>query len=643
MSEKQQLILVVDDDPSGRYASSRILRRAGYEVIEADCGNEALRIAASDHPDLVLLDVMLPDISGLEVSGRIKSAPETASIAILQMSASAVDDHSRITALESGADAYITSPAEPGVLVATVRSLLRAHRAERALAESARDWEATFDSIGDGVALLDSEGIVRRCNTSLARMLGMARDAIPGRHIEAFIPPPAGSARAQSLGESRRSLECVRDGRILYITVDPVIESGAVCGGVAIVADITERRRLEQRLQQSQKLESIGMLAGGVAHDFNNLLMGILGNTSLALDSQPLSAKTRRALEDVVRASERAADLTRQLLAYAGKGRFVVDQVDVSRLVHEIAPLIQSSIPRKVQLMLNVAVGLPAIEADRVQIEQVIMNLIINAAEAMDGEAGTVTVTTGARTVSPAEAGEFICDEPVAGSFVFLRVHDTGKGMDEETMSRIFDPFFSTKFLGRGLGLSATLGIIRGHKGAIRVTSALGKGTTFEVLLPAGATQRSAEGSGSEPIAANCGTILAVDDEETIRRLMKAALERYGYEVLLAENGSEAISIFANNADRISLVVLDLVMPVMSGEEVLAHLLTMRPEIPVLVSSGQDTWEGLRKLGPAGVAGYLQKPYRAEALVRRVGEILSGAAAASASGGRGPEAQNECG
>jgi DNA-binding response OmpR family regulator/nitrogen-specific signal transduction histidine kinase len=632
MPRRHNYILVVDDDDSGRYASSRALRRAGYEVIEAATGAEALRLVAADRPDLVVLDVRLPDINGLEVSSRIKSTPDTANTLVLQMSASSIDDQARVAALDSGADGYIVAPAEPSVLVATVRALLRLQSAEQAVAEAARDWQTTFDAIRDGVALLDPDGAVRRSNAALPLLLGLEPEWIPGRLLDELIPPaPQMPGTAEALATLRRSTqERTLDDRTFGITIDPMADDDTgLRGGVVIVTDITERCEIERGLRHSQKLESIGLLAGGVAHDFNNLLMGILGNASLALDDVPQGGAAWKALTDVMRASERAADLTRQLLAYAGKGRFVVEPVDLSALVQELVPLIHSSIPRKARLILNLAPGLPPTQADKGQIEQVVMNLLINAAEALEDGSGTVTVTSAACPARDVEQSQFLTDHELRGDYIRLTVEDTGVGMDEETRSRIFDPFFSTKFLGRGLGLSATLGIVRGHKGAIRVTSTPGNGTTFEVLFPASAPAQVKQRDQDVRSGHGEGTILVVDDEETIRKLMKVVLQRKGYEVLAAENGAEALTIFSRNASRISLIVLDLVMPVMSGEEVLPHLLAMRPGVKVIVSSGQDSTEGLRKLGEPRVAGYLQKPYRADALASKVQEVLSGVSAAT--------------
>ena len=622
---ERQRILIVDDNEAGRYAVGRVLRQAGYDIVEAGTGGEALSRVTADRPDLVILDVRLPDINGVEVSGQIKAKPETASIPVLQMSASAVDSGSRVAALESGADGYISSPVEPAVLVATVRALLRIRVAEQALQQSVLEWQTTFDAIRDGVVLLDAQGTIRRSNESLATLLQLDPPGLAGRRLDDLIPPAAEQAPLAEVlsGRQRASVERTLDERIFGITVDPMTDAAQqLCGGVAIVTDLTERKHVERRLWHAQKMESIGLLAGGVAHDFNNLLMGILGNASLALELLRPQHKARRAMQDVVRASERAADLTRQLLAYAGKGRFVVEHVDVNELIRDLVPLIQTSVPRKATLILDLASDLPGIEADKAQIEQVVMNLIINAAESIQDEAGKVTVATRVRHIEPAEGAQFLAEQEIGGNYLSLEVSDTGSGMDEETRQRIFDPFFSTKFLGRGLGLSAALGIVRGHKGAVRVTSTPGEGTTFEVLLPAGAAVKSVPAVGKPKPARGQGTILVVDDEEIIRRLMKETLERNGYAVLLAENGAEALGAFSRNANEISLVILDLVMPVMSGEEVLPHLFIMRPGVRVVVSSGQDVEQGMKKLGDPRVAGYLQKPYTPDRLLESVAEAM---------------------
>jgi len=631
--QRRQRILVVDDNEAGRYAAGRILRQAGFEITEAGTGGDALKRVAEDRPDLVLLDMRLPDMAGVEVCRRIKASPDMRSTLVLQMSASALDDGSRVSALEGGADGYIASPVEAAVLAATVRSLLRIRTAEQALQEAGLEWQATFDAIRDGVALLDIHGVVQRSNAALPELLGLERRAIAGQNLDGLIPPAEGDPRVLELLENlhRTNANRAMGERSFSITIDPMEDSaGKLRGGVAIVTDITDRQRMDQQLQHSQKLESIGLLAGGVAHDFNNLLVGILGNASLALDSLENKETTRRLLLDVVRAGERAAELTRQMLAYAGKGRISAGPVDLSTLIRDLAPLIQASIPRNVRLTLDLKRGLPAIEADKTQIEKLAMNLIINAGEATEDSAGRVMVTTANRYVGEEELGAFLTEHKTGGNYVALEVRDTGSGMDQETLKRIFDPFFSTKFLGRGLGLSAALGIIRGHKGALKVTSAPAQGTVFEVLFPASTDAPVQPRPGPREdvaITPGRGAILVVDDEEIVRNMMQPALTGAGYEVLLAENGAEALSVFSRNASRISLVLLDLAMPVMSGEEALPHLLAVKPGLLVIVCSGHGEKECRLKMKEPGVAGFLQKPFTSASLTAKVQAVLGMATA----------------
>lgn len=381
--------------------------------------------------------------------------------------------------------------------------------------------------------------------------------------------------------------------------------------------DITEQKRLEEeaaniqkRMLQTQKLESLGVLAGGVAHDFNNLLTGILGNASLAQEMLPVESPLQSPIRDVVRAGERAADLTRQLLAYSGKGRFIVEPINLSRLSEEISGLVLLSIPRTVQLRMVLPENLPAVEADAGQLQQLIMNLVINGAEAVGEAPGTVTLTTGTQTVTEADVRTiFAADNVKPGNFVFLEVQDTGSGMDEATRAQIFDPFFTTKLTGRGLGLAAALGIVRGHGGFLKVYSELGRGSTFRVLLPVlkGEEAASVRQLGSRALSGS-GTILVVDDEELIRKMAKNTLEHYGYRVLSAENGAKAVDLFKAGDDKIDLVLLDMTMPVMSGEETLRRLKELRPGVAVLLSSGFNESEAVRRFAGRRLAGFVQKP-----------------------------------
>ena len=393
--------------------------------------------------------------------------------------------------------------------------------------------------------------------------------------------------------------------------------------------DIDDRKRIEEQLRHTAKLESLGVLAGGIAHDFNNLLTGILGNASQALEIfQPRNAADKAVLENIVGASERAAHLTRQMLAYSGRGNFLIRDVDLSDLVRGISVLVQSSIPKTVHLRLELRDRLPCIQVDPGQMQQVVMNLIINGAEAIPETAdGVVTVTTQTQTVDEEYARNFdMAYSLQPGLYVALEVHDNGSGMTAETQRKIFDPFFTTKFHGRGLGLSAVQGIVRGHKGALRVYSEPGHGTTFKILFPAsGATAPETVAEQKQAHRSHrTGTVLVIDDEELVRKTITAVLERGGYSVVTAHDGQAGVDVFREMPDRVELVILDLTMPTMNGEETMRHLRALRPHIPVILSSGYNQVEATRKFVGKGLASFLQKPFTVSQLMNAVEGALDG-------------------
>ena len=396
--------------------------------------------------------------------------------------------------------------------------------------------------------------------------------------------------------------------------------NGEVVEWLGAASDITERKHAEARLREAQKLESLGLLAGGVAHDFNNLLVGVIGNASLAQELLPPDHAAAELLDGVIRTGQQAAHLTRQMLAYSGKGKFVVEALSLSALIPEMVGLVRPSISKKIALHLDLDDDLPPVEADRGQLQQVFMNLALNAAEAIGSHDGLITIKTGVQQVD--DKYTRLHPEAAAltpGRYVCLEVRDTGCGMDDATKARIFDPFFSTKFTGRGLGLAAVAGILRGHKGAISVATAPGKGSCFTVLFPAAA--RAAEerpAAAGLAAAKGSGTILVVDDEKLVRDMVRRALERYGYTVLLADGGPSAIDLLKRHPSDIALVVLDLSMPRMSGEEALPELRRIRPEIKVLVSSGYSESETMTLFKGQRVSGFIQKPYTGAVLAEKV-------------------------
>jgi two-component system, cell cycle sensor histidine kinase and response regulator CckA len=422
------------------------------------------------------------------------------------------------------------------------------------------------------------------------------------------------------------------DGRCLDVLMNATLLAAphsGILGCVIVMVDITERKRLEKKLFEKQKLESIGLLAGGIAHDFNNLLVGILGNASLAQEIVTEESSAAQPLEAIVKCSQAAAHLTRQMLAYSGKGQFVVEPVDMASVVQQTVRLLQSSIPGRVAMHLEMPRNLPPVEADASQMQQVVMNLILNGAEAIGDQSGVLQVRIGTRSLDRRLIEEELEDAAIEpGKYVFLEVRDSGCGMDETTKARIFDPFFTTKFTGRGLGLAAVAGIVRGHNGAIQVTSTPGDGSRFVVYFPAsGEVERAAPVTPRRTvqIQRGAGTVLVVDDEDVVQQTAKLALERRGYEVLLATSGKAAIELLKAQPGRVSLVLLDSTMPGMSGQDTLEELLEIAPGLQVLVSSGYPEAEVMELFRGKQVSGFVQKPYTPVMLANKVKACLSAA------------------
>jgi PAS domain S-box-containing protein len=373
-----------------------------------------------------------------------------------------------------------------------------------------------------------------------------------------------------------------------------------------------------------QKLESIGVLAGGIAHDFNNLLHVVLGNADIAMRQLPPGTAARESLDEVIRATLRAADLTRQLLAYSGKGAFVIRHLDLSSEVREMATLLRTAISKQATLAWELAPDLPAVSADPTQIRQIVMNLITNASDSLREDGGTITLRTGVTTSEELKGNRFgesrpgESKEPAPGLYVYLEIADSGSGMTPDTLNRIFDPFFSTKFSGRGLGLAAVMGIVRAHQGFIRIRTEPGLGTSFRILLPpvAGLARKEEETASIRSGWQGSGTILIVDDEEGVREVAERMLQDIGFSTLTAPDGREAIDILERTNGEITGMLLDLSMPRMGGQETLQRLRSTHPDMPVVMMSGYTEQVVAEQLGQSlQSTGFLQKPFVAEDLV----------------------------
>jgi PAS domain S-box-containing protein len=634
----RSVILLADDNADMREYLKRLLAPF-YEVHSLTNGARALEWTRDRTPDLVLTDVMMPELDGFGLLQALRADPRTRAVPVILLSARAGEE-AKVEGLGSGADDYLIKPFSARELLARVATHIQLAEVRRRAAAAVRESDLRFRRLFErnifAVAFANFQGAIVDANDAFLALVGYSRDDLATGliHWDRMTPPEYHEADLRAERELRQRGTCTpyekeylrKDGTRVAVLIGTALlrepgESQETF--VAFCLDLTERKKIEAQLRQTQKLESLGVLAGGVAHDFNNLLVGILGNASLALESTSPANPNRLLLEDVVSASQRAADLTRQLLAYAGKGRFIVEVIDLSGLIREIASLIQASIPKHVQLRLDLSEKLPAIEADSTQVQQLVMNLIINGAEAMGDQNGTVLVSTGVQEVDEYYLHSVNSGHEIApGKYVFLEVQDTGSGMNEETIAKIFDPFFTTKFMGRGLGLAAALGIIRGHRGAIKVYSQPGKGSAFKVLFPAREQEVPSAGTVSQfRDVTGTGVVMVVDDEEVVRRTVKTALQRYGYSVLVAENGQDAIDLYREVHERLSAVVLDMTMPVMGGEEALRHLKDIDASVPVILSSGFNEVEAIRRFTGKGLAGFIQKPYTARSLAAKLKDV----------------------
>jgi PAS domain S-box-containing protein len=552
-----------------------------------------------------------------------------------------------------------------------------------------RRYQELFELAPDAYVVTSLSGIITEANQSACRLFGIESRFIPGKALAAYIAPED-RARFRALLHERRTRETrtapfrlrTRRGERLYaeLTYSVVQNSEAEAQGFRwLIRDVTDQERLarEIRLLNSelehrvaertadlraaqqltedlfhreqaarhaaeaseaqsrhvQKLESIGVLAGGIAHDFNNLLHVVLGNADIALSRLPSRSPAREPLEEVVRATIRAADLTRQMLAYSGKGAFVIRHLDLSREVRELATLLRTAISKQATLVWELASDLPAVNADATQVRQIVMNLITNASDALRDTEGTITLRTGIaqpEELNDTGTGLSVPEQDslrdAAARYVFLEVSDTGAGMTPDTLHRIFDPFFSTKFAGRGLGLAAVMGIVRSHQGLIRIRTEPGRGTSFRVLFPAEPVPVGDPDISAVPRSDwhGNGTVLVVEDEEGVREVAERMLQDFGFETLSARDGREALEAIARAGDTVTAVLLDLSMPRMGGQEAFRRLRQTHPDLPVILMSGYTAEAVATQLKEPGASTttFLQKPFLAEDLLGALRRVM---------------------
>jgi signal transduction histidine kinase/response regulator of citrate/malate metabolism len=656
-------VLIVDDQPSGRKLLAAMLAPEGLEVQTAASGKEALAMVADQPPDLILLDFLMPDMDGCQVTGTIKSRPATRSIPIIMVTSSD-DQHARIRGLRAGAEEFLTRPLDRLELCTRVRNLLR-------LKTYGKDWSERAPAPGgadESARLILARTLQRRTRelreieVRIAYAFRVARmgvwefdlptkrlawsEALPALFNVAEHEVPASLEGLLSMvhPDDRHLVEDALalvgregtgfefefralwpDGSAHWMASQARVlcdESDRPTRLLGLTMDVGARKSLEVQFRQSQKMEAVGHLAGGVAHDFNNLVTIILGYTGLVVQSMTSDDPRRADLNEVTNAGQRAAVLARQLLAFSRTQTPQPTTIDLNAVVGGVHKMLGRLLAEDITLTLALARNVGAVRADRGQIEQVLMNLMLNARDAMPLGGRLVVETANADIETSIPQDSTI----PAGSYVLLSVRDSGIGMNEETKARVFEPFFSTKAEGRGtgLGLSTALGIVRQSGGYLRVTSELGQGSTFSVYLPRISADRTPEPvvADGPALAVGTETLLIVEDDEAVRGLMRTTLERAGYNILEAASGRRAEALFEKRGGLVDLLVTDVVLPGASGPTLFRRLTQTRPGLRVLYVSGHadDAVVAHDHVDPD--VELLHKPFTADALARKVRDVL---------------------
>ncbi len=627
-------ILIVDDDPGMSETIGDVLERKGHVVQVAARGRAGLDIVAASSIEAAIVDIGLPDMSGIDVLRSARRLAPNVEVILITGHASL---GTAIQAIHDLAFAYLIKPFEMSHLLATIEQALRKQRLTQALLESEERYRLVTEHITDAVFLLDTDGRLVWSNPRGLEITGYDDEELRGRSpLSLFSPEGAATLQASMAetwtGEHRPrffEIEVVhRDGRAVLAEVQltGVLKDGRPVARLMVLRDITERRKLEGQLRQAQKMEAVGRLAGGVAHDFNNLLTVIGGRCHLVLGTLAAEHPLRRDVELIRGASERAAQLTHQLLAFSRRQVLEPKVLDLNAVATGIEPLLRRMIGEDIQVTITPGRELGRTKADPGQIEQVILNLAVNARDAMP-QGGRLTIET-ANAAVPA-AGAVGASGPAPGpGFVVLTVGDTGHGMSAETQAQIFEPFFTTKDPGKGtgLGLSTVYGIVQQSGGQIAVQSEVGRGTTFHIYLPrvdAGEVSKQASPSEAPVTPRGTETVLVVEDDEALRHLAREVLTVLGYTVLEAGHPTEAIRIAQGYGHTIHLLVTDVVMPEMNGRRLAETLAAARPGLRVLYMSGYTAGtvgaDGILEAG----AHFLQKPFTPLGLGRKVREALT--------------------
>jgi two-component system cell cycle sensor histidine kinase/response regulator CckA len=579
--------------------------------------DEALTDLEIDESDVVLLDLNLEDSSGYETFYRVQQAASKAAILVLSGSD---DEELAIRTVREGAQDYLVKGSFDGrLLLRSIRYAIERKRSEEALRQSQATVRAIFENSLDGIVIFEGTGLCLEANSAAATLVGVPREELIGCRLCDFCDRGFEEVWVElSQSQSGRGQFWIYLKNGSRKMVDYCFKANILPGQhLAMLRDITEQQDLEEQLRQSQKMEAVGRLAGGVAHDFNNIL-GIISGHAELLQLNAMGQAERNRADRIVTATEKAASLTRQLLAFGRKQVMSLKLLDLSTIMEGVSSMVDCAMSAEVQVSIQASKNLGLVRADQSQLEQVIMNLTANAREAMP-EGGTLTITIDAYTSSK--------DQPdlPPGDYVRLAVSDTGMGMTEEVLAQIFEPFYTTKKMGHGLGLSTVYGIVKQSGGYVTAQSAPQQGSTFSIFLPvvcaADVSSAPTQHRMALPVPGN-ETVLLVDNEEDLRSASCEYLESCGYRVLIAGDGKEAAEISDKYDGAISLLISDIVMPKLNGRGLVEHMRRTRPETSVLMISGYGDDAVMRHGIPLDPSCFLQKPFTFQALGAKIRSIL---------------------
>jgi PAS domain S-box-containing protein len=643
---KNRKILVVDNDRVVLKFMKDFLVKNGFHVLTAENGLSALDVLKTNTPDVIFIDLIMPNIDGKKLCRIIRDMPGLDDVTIIILSAVAVEEEADFT--EFGANACIAKGPFSSMSQHILTALHKSGRENsqvlsheimgvedihfrtitKELLSSQKHFETILEGMSEGILELTSEAKIIYCNPVAASLLGLPLEKLlasdfaglfkenDGQRIRKLLNTPEDNSRTIS-----EDSPVTLNGKQLTLKILPV-EDERNKTIVVILNDISMQKSMEAKIFQVQKMEAIGTLAGGIAHDFNNLLMGMQGYVSLILmdlDAKHPYYKNLKGIEGQV---ESASKLTRQLLDFARGGKFKVESININELIEKTSNMFGRT-KKEIRIHVKYQKDIWAVEVDRGQIEQVMLNLYVNAWQAMP-EGGELRVQTKNVTLDESNVKPF---QIKPGNYVEMSLRDTGIGMDEKTQKRIFEPFFTTKRLGRGtgLGLASVYGIIKNHGGFINVDSEKGKGTTFNVYLPASEKDFEIKPELSAGFQKGSGTVLLVDDEEVIVDVGQEILKSMGYRVVTARSGREAIEIFDKAHYLTSvpdLIILDMIMPEMGGGETYDRLKEINPQVKVLLSSGYGIDGQATEILKRGCDGFIQKPFKISELSQSIKRVL---------------------